>query len=166
MIMNVLIITIKINSDIENIWFYNIDIVNSYTISSSKPVIKLFEYRIENKFTVNSILEIACNIIYKYANYNDVGLSRHTYSLMDTNNNLIHVHNIMHTNSGDNLANHLNMNDDFRILFKNGHTDKMKIELQISKIDVNRSGNIGFRIMNPYNNNILCIKHIKYLSEK
>ena len=126
----------------------------------------MFKYPIESKFIANSILKITCNIIYKYGNYNDVGLLKHTYSLLDSNNNLIHVHNIMHTNSGDNHSNHLTMNDDFRILFKNYHTDKLKTELQISKVDLNRSGNIGFRIMNPYKNNTLCVKHIKYLSEK
>ena len=156
---------IKHNYAIENIWLYNIDI-HTYTITPSKPIISLFEYIIEGKFITNSILEITCNIIYKYANYNDVGLLRHTYNLLDANDNLIYVYNIMHTNSGDNLANHLTMNDDFCILFKSNHTDKSKIELQISKVDLNRSGNIGFRIMNPYKTNTLRIKHIKYLSEK
>ena len=104
--------------------------------------------------------------MYKYGSYNDVGLLRHTYSLLDDNDNLIHIHNIIHTNSRDNLANHLTMNDDFSILFKNNHTDIMKIGLQVSKADLNKSGNIGFRIMNPYNDNIFCLKHIKYLSGK
>ena len=56
------------------------------------------------------------------------------------------------------------MNDSFSILFKNSHTDKLKIELQIAMEDLNRNDSIGFRIMNPYRNNILCIKHITYLS--
>ena len=42
----------------------------------------------ESKFTVNSILEISCNILYKYANYSDIGLLRHTYSLFDANDSL------------------------------------------------------------------------------
>ena len=91
---------------------------------------------------------------------------RHTNSLLDDNDELIHVHNIMHTNSGDNFSNHLTMNDGFHILLKNNYPDKLKIELQISKIDLNRNVDIRFRIMNPYKNNILCVKHIKYLSEK
>ena len=105
-------------------------------------------------------------MMYKYVKYNDIGLLRHIYSLLDNNDNLIHSHNIIHTNAGNNLANHLAMNDDFSILFKNSHTNKMKIKLQVGKVDVNKAGNIGFRIMNPYNNNILRVKHIKYLSEK
>ena len=104
--------------------------------------------------------------MYKYIKYNDIGLLRHIYSLLDNNDNLIHSHNIIHTNAGDNLANHLTMNDDFSILFKNSHTNKMKIKLQVGKVYVNKAGNIGFRIMNRYNNNILRVKHIKYLSEK
>ena len=58
------------------------------------------------------------------------------------------------------------MNDSFSILFKNSHTDKLKIELQIAMENLDRNDSIGFRTMNPYRNNILCIKHIKYLSEK
>ena len=95
-----------------------------------------------------------------------MGLLRHTYSLLDNNDNLIHVYNIMHTNSGDNFSNHLTMNDNFSILFKNSHTDKLKIELQVAMVDLNRNDSIGFRIINPYRNNRLCIRRIKYLSEK
>ena len=31
------------------------------------------------------------------------------------------------------------MNDNFSILFKNSHTDKLKIKLQIAMVDVNRN---------------------------
>ena len=153
---------IKHNYAIDDIWFFNIDIINTYTIESSK--VTLFEYIIEGKFITNSVLEISCNILYKYANYNDVGLLKHIYSLLDANDNVIHVHNIIHTNSGDNLKNDLTMNDDFSILFKNSHTSKLKIRLQLGKVDVSKNKAVGLRIMNPYNNNILRVKHIKYIS--
>ena len=153
---------IKHNYTIDDIWFFNIDIINTYTIESSK--VTLFEYIIEGNFITNSVLEISCNILYKYANYNDVGLLKHIYSLLDANDNVIHVHNIIHTNSGDNLKNDLTMNDDFSILFKNSHTSKLKIRLQLGKVDVSKNKTVGLRIMNPYNNNILRVKHIKYLS--
>ena len=170
----------KINSDIdkinnkniinkygiENIWFYNFDILNDYIITKSKPAVILYEYEIESKFIANSILEISCNILYKYGGYNDIGLLKHTKSLIDANDNLIHVHNIIHTNSGDNFTNHITMNDNFSILFKNTHTDKLKIELQVGIVDLNRNDSIRFRIMNPYGNNRLCIKYLTYLSEK
>ena len=109
---------IKHNYSIENIWLYNIDILNTYTITPSNPIISLFEYIIEGKFITNSILEISCKMMYRYVKYNDIGLLRHIYSLLDNNDNLIHSHNIIHTNAGDNLANHLTMNDDFRIYLK------------------------------------------------
>ena len=115
---------------------------------------------------MNSILEISCNILCKYSSYNDVGLLRHTYSLIDTNDNLIHTHNIIHTNSADNFTNHLTMNDNFSILFKNTHTDKLKLELQVAIVDLNRNDSIGSRILNPYKNNIFCIRYLKYLSGK
>ena len=118
---------IKHNYAIENIWFYNIDIINTYTIESSK--VTLFEYIIEGIFITNSVLEISCNILHKYANYSDVGLLKHIYSLLDANDNLIYTHNIIHTNSSDNLKNDLTMNDDFSILFKNSHTSKLKSKL-------------------------------------
>ena len=155
---------IKHNYAIDDIWFFNIDIINTYTIETSK--VTLFEYTMEGKFITNSVLEISCNILYKYANYNDVGLLKHIYSLLDANDNVIHVHNIIHTNSGDNLKNDLTMNDDFSILFKNSHTSKLKIRLQLGKVDVSKNKTVGLRILNPYNNNILRVKHIKYLSEK
>ena len=140
----------KHNYSIENIWFYDIDILSDYVITKSKPAVILYEYEIESKFTVNSILEISCNILYKYANYNDIGLLRHTYSLLDTNNSLIQVYNIIHTNSGDNFTNHLTMNNNLSFLFKNSHTDKLKIELQVAMVGLNRNDSIGFRILDPY----------------
>ena len=153
---------IKHNYTIDDIWFFNIDIINTYTIESSK--VTLFEYIIEGKFISNSVLEISCNILYKYANYNDVGLLKHIYSLLDANDNVIHVHNIIHTNSGDNLKNDITMNDDFSILFKNSHNSKLKIRLQLGKVDISKNTTVGLRILNPYNNNILRVKHIKYIS--
>ena len=168
------------NSDIENIeknnkniikhnyaiekWFFNIDIIKIYTIESSK--VTLFEYTTDGIFITNSVLEISYNILYKYANYNDVGLLKHIYSLLDANDNVIHFHNIIHTNSGDNLKNDLTMNDDFSILFKNSHTSKLMIRLQLGIVDISKNKTVGLRIMNPYNNNIVRVKHIKYLSEK
>ena len=86
--------------------------------------------------------------------------------MLDANDNLIHLHNIIHTNSGDNFTNHLTMNDNVSILFKNKHTNKLKIELQVAMVDLNRNDSIGFRILNPYRNNILYVKYLKYLSEK
>ena len=47
---------IKHNYSIENIWFYDIDILNDYIITKSKPAVVLYEYEIESKFTVNSII--------------------------------------------------------------------------------------------------------------
>ena len=157
---------IKHSYSIENIWFFNIDILNDYVLTKSKPAVILYEYEIESKLTVNSILEISCNILYKYANYNDIGLLRRTYSLLDVNDSLMQVHNIIHTNSGDNYTNHLTMNDNFSFSFKNNHTDKLKIELQVAMVNLNRDDSIGNRILNPYKNNILCVKYLRYLSEK
>ena len=58
------------------------------------------------------------------------------------------------------------MNDDFSILFKDSHTSKLKIRLQLGKVDISKNKAVGLRIMNPYTNNILRVKHIKYLSKK
>ena len=110
---------------------------------------------------MNSILEISCNILYKCTNYNDIGLLRHIYSLLDVNDSLIQTHNIIHTNSGDNYRNHLSMNDNFSFLFKNSHTDKLKIKLQVAMVDLNKDDSIGFRIMNHYKDNILSVKYLK-----
>ena len=58
------------------------------------------------------------------------------------------------------------MNDNFSILFKNSHTSKLKIKLQLGKVDKNNNKTVGLRILDLYYNNILHIKYIKYLSKK
>ena len=88
------------------------------------------------------------------------------YSLIDANDNIIQIYNITHTNSGDNYTNHLTMNDSFSILFKNSHTSKLKIKLQLGRVDKNNNKAVGLRILNPYNSNSIGIKYIRYLSEK
>ena len=141
---------VRHNYSIENIWFYDIDTLSDYIITKSKPAVILYTYEMESKLILNSILEISCNILYKYANYSDIGLLRHTYSLLDANDSLIQVYNVIHTKGGNNFTNHLTMNDNFSFLFKNSHTDKLKIELQVAMVDLNRNDGIGFRILNPY----------------
>ena len=56
------------------------------------------------------------------------------------------------------------MNDTFAILFKNNNTSKLKLNLSIDKVDINDTKSVKFGILNPYDNNTLLIKHIKYLS--
>ena len=56
------------------------------------------------------------------------------------------------------------MNDNFSILFKNSHTSKFKIKLQLCKVDKNNNKTVGLRIIDPYDNNTLHIKNIKCLS--
>ena len=58
------------------------------------------------------------------------------------------------------------MNDNFSILFKNSHTSKLKIKLQLGKVDKNNNKTVGLRILDLFYNNILHIKYIKYLSKK
>ena len=58
------------------------------------------------------------------------------------------------------------MNDNFSILFKNSHTSKLKIKLQLGKVDKNNNKTVGLRIIDPYDNNTLHIKHRKYLPKK
>ena len=57
------------------------------------------------------------------------------------------------------------MNDNFSILLKNSHTSKLKIKLQLGKVDKNNNKTVGLRILNPYNNKT-HIKHMKYLSKE
>ena len=103
---------------IENIWFYHIDILNDHILTKSKPSVILYEYEIESKFTVNSISEISCNILYDYGNYNHIGLLKNKYSLLDSNDNFIQTYNITHTNAGDNYRNNLSQNDFFVFYLK------------------------------------------------
>ena len=46
---------IKHDYSIENVRFFNIDILNNYIINKSKHAVILYEYEIESKFIVNSI---------------------------------------------------------------------------------------------------------------
>ena len=161
-IENINISIIKHKYSIENIWLYDINIVNDYTITSSK--VTLFEYTFRDKFIVNSILEISCNILYKYDNHNDIGLLKHVYRLIDENDSAIYQNIIIHSNSGDNYTNYQTMNDAFAILFKNNNnTSKLKLNLSIDKVDINNTKRVKFRILNPYDNNTLRTKHIKFL---
>ena len=106
---------------------------------------------------------IAGLYLYKYDNYNHIGLLKHRYRILDDNDNIIQEHVILHSNSGDNASNHLTMNDFFTVLFINKPTNKLKLNLSINKFDPNNT-TVKLQILNPNYHNVLKLKHLKYIS--
>ena len=62
---------------IENFFVYNIEIENSYTLNKDKPNFSIFKYTLEDNFKYNSILEVNCNLLYDYNDYNNIGTLTH-----------------------------------------------------------------------------------------
>ena len=164
-----------VNSDIESIntklkkyrytissmWIKVLNLNTNYNITYSTYT--LIDYLFQDEFIKESYLEISCNILYKYDNYNHIGLLKHHYKILDDNDKIIHEHIILHTNSGDNASNHLTMNDSFTVLFITKPSYKLKLSLTIYKLDPNNTTSVKFKILNPNYHNVLKLKHIKYM---
>ena len=159
---------IDFNSDdkflIKNFFMYNIEIDNSYQLNKNNTFFSIFKYTLEDDFKKDSILEIDCRLLYRYNNYNHIGLLHHIFKLYDNNDNIIHDYKCLITNSGDNLKNDIKQNDLF--YFKlNDDYKIIKIELILSLInDVNDTTEVICKLYNLYKSNFLNIKYYKKIN--
>ena len=151
----------KYRYTISSMWINYLNLDTDYNITYSTYT--LIDYIFYDEFIDGSYLEISCNILYKYDNYNYIGLLKHNYKILDDNDKVIHEHVIVHSNSGDNAVNHLAMNDSFTVLFITKPTYKLKLNLTINKLDPNNTTSVKFKILNPNYHNVIKLKHIKYM---
>ena len=113
-------------------------------------------------FKSNSMLEINCKILYNYTTYNNIGTLIHIFKLYDKNNELIHEHKNLKSNSGDNLSAFLNQNDLFYVELNNNYSI-IKIELILSILD-NITKSVSCKLLNTFKSNFLYIKHYKKIN--
>ena len=150
------------NYSIQNLFIYNIDVENNYTLNKDNPEFSIFKYNLDNDFKSNSILEVNCKLLYDYTTYNNIGAIMHVFKLHDENNTLLHEYKNLKSNSGDNLKAFLNqidllyvkLNDDYSVI---------KIELVLSILD-NINKTVCCKLYNSLSSNFLCIKNYKKIS--
>ena len=152
----------KINYSIQNLFIYNIDVENNYTLNKDNPEFSIFSYNLEDDFKSNSILEFNCNLMYVYTTYNNIGVLMHVFKLYDENNTLLHEYKNLKTNAGDNLKNDINQIDLFYVKLDNDYF-VIRIELVLSILD-NIDKNVSCKLYNSLKSNFLCIKHYKKIN--
>ena len=149
---------------IENFFIYNIEIEKNYILNKDKRNFSIFKYVLEDKFTKDSILEIDCRLLYRYHNYNHIGLVHHIFKLYDNNDNLIYDYKSLITNSGDNKSNDLKQNDVFYAKL-NDNYNIIKIELILSLINnISNSTVVDCRLYDAYKSNFINIKYYKKMN--
>ena len=118
----------------------------------------------EDKFTKDSILEIDCRLLYRYNNYNHIGLVHHIFKLYDNNDNMFYEYKSLITNSGDNKSNDLKQNDVFYSKL-NDNYNIIKIELILSLINnINSSTVVDCKLYDAYKSNFINIKYYKKIN--
>ena len=149
---------------IENFFIYNIEIEKNYILNKDKTSFSIFKYNLEDDFKKGSILEIDCRLLYRYNNYNHIGLLQHVFKLYDDNDNMFYDYKSLKTNSGDNTRNDIKQNDFFYVKLNQNH-DIIKIELLLSLINnVNSSTTVDCRLYNTYKSNFLNVKYYKKIN--
>ena len=98
---------------IENFFIYNIEIEKIYNLNKDKTSFSIFKYTLEDDFKKDSILEVDCRLLYRYNNYNHIGLIQHIFKLYDDNDNMFYDYKSLKTNVGDNVRNDIKQNDFF-----------------------------------------------------
>ena len=151
----------KINYTIQNLFLFDIDIEQNYTLNKDNPEFNIFSYNFEDDFKSNVILEFNCKILYNYNSYNSIGHLTHIYKLYDENNTLIHEYKFLKANAGDNLSAYLNQNDLFYVKLNNNYTI-IKIKLFLSIIDKNKT--VTCKLLNTFKSNFLVVKHYKKIN--
>ena len=91
------------NYSIQNLFIYNIDVENNYTLNKDNPKFSIFNYNLEDNFKSNSILEVNRKLLYVYTTYNNISVLTHVFKLYDENNTLLHEYKNLKANAGDNL---------------------------------------------------------------
>ena len=152
----------KINYSIQNLFIFNIDVEQNYTLNKDNPKFSIFSYNLEDNFKSNSILEFNCKILYNYTTYNNIGTLIHVFKLYDKNNELIHEYKNLKSNSGDNLSAYLNQNDVFYVKLNENYSI-IKIELILSILD-NISKSVSCKLLNTFKSNFLYVKHYKKIN--
>ena len=152
----------KINYSIQNLFIYNIDVENNYTLNRDNPEFSIFSYNLEDDFKFNSILEVNCKLLYDYTDYNNIGNLIHVFKLYDEKNTLLHEYKNLKTNAGDNLKNDLNQIDIFYVKLNDNYSI-IKIELILSILD-NITKSISCKLNNPLKSNHLTVKHYKKIN--
>ena len=138
---------------IKNFFIYNIEIENNYKLNKDKTNFSIFKYTLEDDFKKDSILEIDCRLLYRYNNYNHIGLLQHVFKLYDNNDNMFYDYNSLIKNSGDNTRNDVKQNDVFYVKL-NDNYKIIKIELNLSLInDVSNTTVVDCRLYNTYKSN-------------
>ena len=149
---------------IENFFIYNIEIEQNYKLDKDKRDFSIFKYILEDKFAKDSILEIDCRLLYRYHNYNHIGLVHHIFKLYDNNDNMIYNYKSLITNSGDNKSNDLKQNDVFYVKLNNNY-DIIKIELILSLIDnISSTTIVDCKLYDAYKSNFINIKYYKKIN--
>ena len=149
---------------IENFFIYNIEIENSYKLNKDKRNFSIFKYTLEDDFKKDSILEIDCRLLYRYNNYNHIGLLHHIFELYDDNDNMFYDYKSLKTNAGDNRLNDIKQNDVFYVKLNDDYKI-IKIELILSLINgVSNTTIVDCKIYNAYNSNFLSIKYYKKIN--
>ena len=149
---------------IENFFMYNIEIENNYKLNKDKTSFSIFKYTLEDDFKKDSILEIDCRLLYRYNNYNHIGLLHHIFKLYDDNDNMFYDYKSLITNSGDNLRNDVKQNDVFYVRLNDDYKF-IKIELILSLINnVSDTTIVDCKLYNSYKSNFLSIKYYKKIN--
>ena len=112
----------KIKYSIQNLFLFDINIEQNYTLNKENPEFIIFSYNLEDDFKSNIILEFNCKILYNYNSYNSIGHLTHIYKLYDENNTLIYEYKFLKANAGDNLSAYLHQNDLFYVKINNNYT--------------------------------------------
>ena len=149
---------------IENFFIYNIEIENNYILNKDKTSFSIFKYVLEDDFKKDSILEIDCRLLYRYHNYNHIGLLQQIFKLYDNTNTMFYEYKSLKTNARDNKSNDLIQNDVFYVKLNDDYKF-IKIELNLSLINnVNNTTIVDCKLYNSYKSNFLSIKYYKKIN--
>ena len=118
----------------------------------------------EDDFKKDSILEINCRLLYRYHNYNHIGLLQQIFKLYDNADTMFYEYKSLKTNAGDNKANDLIQNDVFYVKLNDDYKF-IKIELNLSLINnVSNTTIVDCKLYNSYKSNFLSIKYYKKIN--
>ena len=152
----------KIKYNIDDIYILELEQTKDLNFTSNIDKIEILNVLFNSTdFKAGGYIELFCQFLFKYPNYNTIGKFSLLFQFYDKNNNMFKEYTEIQTNSGDNNKELLDKKC-FYVLRLLDNYDEIRLKIFVKRVDENDFENILIKMINTTNSNKLILKYIIY----
>ena len=159
-----LILPLKSNYVIDNIWLFNLDFIKDINFKSDIKKILVYENNINYQFKIGSFVELNESIVYQYEDLKSYYfVLKETYIILDQNDVIIEEFSFNIKSKGMIFRNLVIYNNQYYFKIISNITN-LKIRLYLERINPENDMEFSLKLTNQFQNNYICLKYLKYTS--